>query len=175
MKDVPVVVLRDVRASLCRLHVPSAFWGRAGFDTGAYHMFPDTGKLPKSASFLLREVKSSTALSLASTLGIGYFSASFFQRFVWGSILGNILLVPLASVSFVGGLFLWGLGSLSQSLGALFAQGVLWIPLWLMNHLAEFFSLPFFRIYLPTPPNGFLPVYLFLCGILYISLTRKTR
>lgn len=43
MNNVPVVVLREysyVRASLCRLHVPSVFSGRAGFDTGAYHIFP---------------------------------------------------------------------------------------------------------------------------------------
>ena len=43
MKDVPVVVLREysyVRASLCRLHVPSVFSGRAGFDVGAHRIFP---------------------------------------------------------------------------------------------------------------------------------------
>lgn len=39
----PVVVLREysyVRASLCRLHVPTVFSRRAGFDMGAHHIFP---------------------------------------------------------------------------------------------------------------------------------------
>ena len=43
MKDVPVVVLREysyVRASLCRLHVPSSFHGGARVNTG--HISPQS-------------------------------------------------------------------------------------------------------------------------------------
>lgn len=125
--------------------------------------------------FLWEEIQSSTLLSLASSLGLGYFTARFFNRLSWGSILGNILIVPLASLSFVGGLILWIVSILYQPVATYLAQRILWIPLWLMNRLADFFSLKFFRFYLPTPHGSGLVVYLFLCGVLYYYLTSYKR
>ncbi|MBR5152494.1 MAG: ComEC family competence protein [Clostridia bacterium] len=133
---------------------------------------PIRNKFTLNTTFLNR-IADSVSLSLAGTIGIGYFLARFFNRLSWGGILGNILLVPLASFSFIGGLFLWVIGSLVPSLGVFLARNILWIPLWMMNRLADFFSLSFFRFYLPTPPLGFLLLYCVLCGFLYYALKKR--
>lgn len=129
--------------------------------------------LPKSLRFIAGEISSSTALSLSGNLGLGFFLARFFNRFSWGSVVGNIALTPLTSFSFIGGFFLWGIFMLSQPLASFLAQKFFWIPLWLINHLAEFFAKKFFQLYIPTPHISFLGIYLFLCGVLYYLLKKK--
>lgn len=132
-------------------------------------------KLSKPVRFISEEIKASVLLSLSSNLGLGYLMSRFFNRFSWGAILGNILIVPLASLTFLCGFLLWGLSAIYQPLASIFAQTVLWIPLWFMNCLAEFFSMKFFRFYLPTPHLSILVVYLCLCGVFYSFLTQKKR
>ncbi|MBQ2614998.1 MAG: ComEC/Rec2 family competence protein [Clostridia bacterium] len=130
---------------------------------------PDT----KYARFFRREIQNSIVLSLSGNLGLGYFLARFFNRFSWGSIFANILLVPLASFSFAGGLILWLLSLLYPPLAIAFAQFFLALPLWLMNFLAHFFAQSRFLCYLPTPHPSFAVLYLLLGIVLYTYLTKK--
>ncbi len=123
---------------------------------------------------LIAKTLASASLSLASTLGLGYFMARFFNRLSWGGILGNIPLVPLGSMSFVGGIFLWGCYYLYAPLAIWLAEFIR-IPLWLMNRLAEFFSKKIFWLYVPTPPPSAFVLYLLFCGVIYYFLTYKKR
>ncbi len=127
----------------------------------------------KHLRFFRREAQNSIVLSLSGNLGLGYFLARFFNRFSWGSIFANILLVPLASFNFAGGLILWLLDLLYPPFAIAFAQFFLVLPLWLMNFLAHFFSQSRFLFYLPTPHPTFGVVYFLFCILLYFLLTRK--
>lgn len=127
-----------------------------------------------TARNLLSPVISSVALSASSTLGIGVFTARFFQRLSWGSVFANIPIVPLASVSFIGGFLLWFLYLFSPPLAA-FLAGILWIPLWLMNRIADFFSLRFFSLSLPAPSSVFIAGYLLLLCVIHETFTNQKR
>lgn len=127
----------------------------------------------KHARFFRREIQNSIILSLSGNLGLGYFLARFFNRFSWGGLFANILLVPLASFNFAGGFILWFLHLLYPPLAIAFAQFFLTLPLWMMNFLAVFFSQSRFLFYLPTPHPSFGVIYFLLCILLYFLLTRK--
>lgn len=118
--------------------------------------------LKKSADAIL----SSFSVSIASNLGIGFFMARFFNRITWGSAIGNIPVLFLAAFAFVGGFLNWLLSLFAPGLAAAAAQYPLRLCLWLMNRLADFFSLPFFRFAVPTPPRSALLFYLLVCAFL---------
>lgn len=112
-------------------------------------------------------VLTSLSVGLGSNLGIGYFMARFFHRFNWGSILGNIPVLFLSGFAFTGGILNWILSLISPPMAILLAKYFLRPILWLLNALAAFFSHPFFRFEIPTPPRSAFLFYLLLCGALY--------
>lgn len=126
--------------------------------------------LARIAAGVKEQVLASVSMSVASNIGVGYFSARFFQRINWGSLFANIAILPLGAYSFVLGLIHWVVYLLCPPLARLIAAFLLRPPLFLMNQIAKFFSQAFFRIPISVPPESFLPVYGILCLILLIAL-----
>lgn len=126
--------------------------------------------LTRIAAGAREQVLTSVSMSVASNIGVGYFSARFFQRINWGSLFANIAILPLGAYSFVLGLIHWVVYLLCPPLARLIAAFLLRPPLFLMNQIAKFFSGALFLIQTPAPPESFLPVYAILCLILLIAL-----
>ncbi len=145
----------------------SRLFGRSGYSVTR----PSNRLLSYGKTYLL----SSFSLTLASQTGILYFSMRFFRRITWGSIFGNIVVLPLAAGCFVLGLLNWPISLILPSLSRLIANFILYPALWLMNRTASLCALPLFRIPTPTPPVSFLAIYILLCGMLYFSLTLKEK
>ncbi|MBE5039371.1 ComEC/Rec2 family competence protein [Ructibacterium gallinarum] len=108
----------------------------------------------------INTLTASAAVSTASSIGIGFFTAKFFGRVSWGSIIGNIPILFLASFAFIGGFLNWLIYLILPSAAAFLAQGPLRLVLWIMNQLAAFFSLPLFRFPIPRPALSILPFYI---------------
>lgn len=126
--------------------------------------------LARIAAGAKEQVLASVSMSVASNIGVGYFSARFFQRINWGSLFANIAILPLGAYSFVLGLIHWVVYLLCPPLARLIAAFLLRPPLFLMNQIAKFFSNDLFLIPISVPPESFLPVYGILCLILLIAL-----
>ena len=108
----------------------------------------------------------SFSVSLACTLGVGYFSARFFHRISWGSLFANLFLLPLISAVFILGFCNCLLAPFSPALSGLLANYPLRFLLLCINHLAEFFAHPIFLISTGTPPeSAIIPYFFFLFAL----------
>ncbi len=121
----------------------------------------------------LRAVLSSFSVSLACSLGVGYFSARFFRRISWGSLIANLFLLPLSSAAFILGYLNWPLSYLCPEIAGFLAKGPLWLMLWCINQIAAIFSHGIFLISTGTPPESAIIPYLFLLFAIRQSLCRK--
>lgn len=115
-----------------------------------------------------------TCISLSSNLGIGYFLAKFFNRFSWGGIIGNLIVIPLGAFSFICGIVVWMLSFAVPVFAEIIAKYPLRYALYVMNKTADFFAFPLFNVYMPTPPYSFFPIYVMACWAIYFCLTHKT-
>lgn len=112
-------------------------------------------------------VSGSVCLSLSASLGTVYFMAKIFGGFQWGSIIGNIAVVPLTGAVFICGIANAFISAVCTPL-AHFIGGVILNPtLKLMNMCINFFSSDAFNIWLPSPPPSFFIIYLIICIGIY--------
>ena len=116
----------------------------------------------------------SVCLSLSGSIGLGYFLARFFNRLSWAGIVGNIIAVPLGAVSFIGGIIVWAVNFVFPHIAEIIAKYPVRYALFAMNKMAEFFALPFFNMYVPTPTYSFFPIYVMFCCAIYYLLSHKT-
>ncbi len=122
-------------------------------------------------SLITKPIFSSISLSLASNIGMTFFSARFFNRLSYGSIIANIILLPLASGVFVIGLLNWPISLVFPNLAQTIANFPLRPMLWLINKIAKIFGHSIFSISMPTPPESTILIYIGLFAILYYWLT----
>ena len=115
----------------------------------------------------------SAGLSVSAQLGLMFFIARYFNTLNYGSIIGNALIIPLASVSFIGGLLIWLLHFILPAAAAFIAQYPLRLVLWIINRLVVFFSLPIFSLYIPTPPKSFFVIYILIFYVIFYYLNNN--
>lgn len=115
----------------------------------------------------------SITVSLGASLGLGYFSMRFFNFISWGSIIGNTFVIPLASIGFIGGVVIWLISFICPFL-AKFVAGFLLRPiLWLINRIADTFSLRVFGFNTFTPPKSAFVLYIIIIYFLYQFLKSR--
>lgn len=126
---------------------------------------------PKGLCHLCKQVLPfSVGMSMASLLGLGFFMSQFYRKIAWGGILANLLLLPLTTATFFLGYLLCALAPWAPAAASLLADGPLRLLLFGTNTLAKIFSLPFFRLTVPTPPPYAILPYLILAGAFYLFL-----
>ena len=115
----------------------------------------------------------SLCLSFAGYIGMGYFLARFFRRLSWGSAVANIILIYLAGVCFVVGVFSCAISGVLPDVAGFVTIYLLKPMLWIINSVADFFSKSVFIIKLKTPPESLFVLHCILAGILHYFLVTK--
>ena len=134
---------------------------------------PNPNFLQRVLSFLTKYYTNSMSLSLAATIGLGYFTMYFFGKLQWGSIIGNLLIFPITAFSFIGGYINCVFYYISENIATLFAHIFLNPVLYLMNCITEFFAAGIFTFKTPYLPVYLFPVYVIFCIILYIWMQKE--
>lgn len=124
----------------------------------------------KMLSKLKNTVINSLFISFAATVGIIYFMAKIFGTLQWGSIIRNIIVVPLTGIIFIAGAVNTALYQIIPFAAHLTGKLILNPALKLMNGIINFFSADVFSIELYVPSNSFFFVYIVLCISLYLLL-----
>ena len=125
----------------------------------------------KAVNFL----SGSVCLSISASLGTIYFMAKIFGSFQWGSIIGNIAVVPLTGVIFIFGAANALISAVCAPLAYFVGGAVLNPALRIMIMLIKFFSASIFNIWLPSPQPSFFAVYLIICIGIYAMLIQPRR
>lgn len=112
----------------------------------------------------------SVCLSISASLGTIYFMAKIYGDFQWGSIIGNIAVVPLTGIIFIFGTANALISAILPPLAYLVGAVILNPTLCLMNKIIKFFSASVFSIWLPSPPSSFFIIYLIICIGIYALL-----
>lgn len=146
------------------------------FSDKVYRLFKMYGS--KRSGFALRvsdALKQSASVSVGAQTGLIYFSARFFGYASWGSIIGNVFVIPLASGAYIGGIFVWILSFAAPRVATVIARYPLRFVLWLINRFADIFSLGIFGINLPTLPKSAFVVFAAVLYLLYKILELRIK
>lgn len=117
----------------------------------------------------------SIALSLGATIGFAYFMMRFYGYLQWGSLLGNIIVIPFICITFVGGYINCVIHMLSPILAGIVAKFIINPSLSIMIAITKFFANDLFGFRTPYPTKTFFIVYIILCAILYYWLNDKKK
>lgn len=126
-------------------------------------------------SKLKNTIINSLLISFSATVGIIYFMAKIFGSLQWGSIIGNIIVVPLTGIIFIAGAVNTALYQMIPFAAHLIGKLILNPALKLMNGIISFFSADIFSMELYIPPNSFFFVYIVLCISLYLLLENPPK
>lgn len=118
-------------------------------------------------------VSDSVILSLCSAIGISFFTAYFFGKIQWGSIIGNIFIIPVIGFIFIFGYLLVLLSLVCLPAGQLLGLRILTPVLEYVNYIASLFSKEVFRINVSQPHPLFFVVYLVICVGLYFLIKKN--
>lgn len=146
------------------------------FSDKVYGLFKIYGsKRGGIASRISEALKQSAAVSVGAQTGLVYFSARFFGYASWGSIIGNVFVIPLASAAYIGGIFVWIFSFAAPRAATVIARYPLRLVLWLINRFADIFSLGIFGINLPTVPKSAFIVFAAVLYLLYKILELRIK
>lgn len=124
----------------------------------------------KCCSKVFGAISDSVCISLSATIGLGFFMARFFGRLQWGSIFGNIIVIPMTACAFIGGYINFAIGSFAPTIAYHTAKFAVNPILRAINAVTAYFSNEIFGFRVPCPSKGFFLVYIVLCAALYILL-----
>ncbi len=114
----------------------------------------------------------SVILSLCSAMGISFFTAYFFGKIQWGSIIGNIFIFPVIGFVFIFGYLLVLLSLVCLPAGQLLGLTILTPVLKYVNYTANLFSKATFRINIAQPHPVFFVIYLVICVGIYFLIKK---
>lgn len=123
--------------------------------------------------FVTKYCTSSVCLSLAATLGLAFFTMSFFGKLQWGAIIGNIIVFPITAFAFIGGFINAAIFCISENAAAFLAFFFINPSLKLMNITAHFFSADCFTLGTSYLPGFIFPAYIIFCIIIYVLLQKE--